>query len=53
MSAINVGLADDGKTFLMLEIGTTSLMFVIPEATLTEVGQTLLALSARVTAQPS
>jgi hypothetical protein len=53
VSAINVGQADDGQTFLMLEIGTTSLMFAVPEATLTEVGQTLLALSARATARPS
>ncbi len=53
VTAINVGQDDDGRTFLMLEIGTTSLMFAVPEATLTEVGQTLLALSARVTAQPS
>ena len=53
VSAINVGQADDGQTFLMLEIGTTSLMFAVPESTLTEVGQTLLALSARATAQPS
>ena len=53
VSAINVGQDDDGRTFLMLEIGTTSLMFAVPETTLTEVGQTLLALSARATAQPS
>jgi hypothetical protein len=53
VSAINVGQTDDGQTFLMLEIGTTSLMFAVPQSTLTEVGQTLLALSARATSQPS
>jgi hypothetical protein len=53
VSAINVGQSDDGQTFLMLEVGTTSLMFAVPQSTLTEVGQTLLALSARVTARPS
>ena len=53
VSAINVGQADDGQTFLMLEVGTTSLMFAVPQPTLTEVGQTLLALSARTTSQPS
>jgi hypothetical protein len=53
VSAINVGQTDDGQTFLMLEIGTTSLMFAVPQSTLTEVGQTLLALSVRATAQPS
>ena len=51
MSAINVGQTDDGQTFLMLEVGTASLMFAVPQSTLTEVGQTLLALSARVTGQ--
>jgi hypothetical protein len=53
VSAINVGQSDDGQTFLMLEVGTTSLMFAVPQSTLTEVGQTLLALSARTTAKPS
>jgi hypothetical protein len=53
VSAINVGQADDGQTFLMLEIGTTSLMFAVPQPTLTEVGQTLLTLSACATAHPS
>jgi hypothetical protein len=53
VSAINVGQSDDGQTFLMLEVGSTSLMFAVPQSTLTEVGQTLLALSARVTARPS
>jgi hypothetical protein len=53
VSAINVGQTDDGQTFLMLEVGTASLMFAVPQSTLTEVGQTLLALSARATAQPS
>jgi hypothetical protein len=53
VSAINVGQADDDQTFLMLEVGTASLMFGVPPATLSEVGQTLLALSARATAKPS
>jgi hypothetical protein len=53
VSAINVGQADDGQTFLMLEVGTTSLMFAVPQPTLAEVGQTLMALSARTTSQPS
>jgi hypothetical protein len=53
VSAINVGQTEDGQTLLMLEVGTTSLMFTMPPATLAEVGRTLLALSARATAQPS
>jgi hypothetical protein len=53
VSAINVGQTEDGQTFLMLEVGTASLMFAVPQSTLTEVGQTLLALSASPTARPS
>jgi len=53
LSAINVGQTDDGQTFLLLEVGAASLMFALPPETLNEVGQTLLALSARVTAKPS
>ncbi len=53
VTAINVGQTDDDTTFLMLEVGTTSLMFAVPPATLTEVGQTLLALSATATGRPS
>jgi hypothetical protein len=53
LSAINVGQTDDDQTFLMLEVGTASLMFGLPPAMLSEVGQTLLTLSARATAKPS
>ena len=53
VSAINVGQADDGRAFLMLEIGTTSLLFAVPCSTLGEVGETLLAMSARRTKHPS
>jgi hypothetical protein len=53
LSAINIGQDDDNQTFLMLEVGATALMFGMPSAALQEVGQTLLALSARETAKPS
>jgi hypothetical protein len=53
LSAINVGQTDDDQTFLMLEVGTASLMFGLPPAMLSEVGQTLLALSARASGKPS
>jgi hypothetical protein len=53
LSAINIGLDDDNKTFLMLEVGVAALMFGMPAAVLEEVGQTLLALSARKSARPS
>jgi hypothetical protein len=53
LSAINVGQDDHAQTFLLLEVGATSLMFGLPQAALEEIGQTLLALSARVSAKPS
>jgi hypothetical protein len=53
LSAINVGQDEDDQTFLMLEVGTAALMFGLPPAALEEVGQTLLALSARATGKPS
>jgi hypothetical protein len=53
LSAINIGLDDDNKTFLMLEVGVAALMFGMPAAVLEEVGQTLLALSAHKSARPS
>jgi hypothetical protein len=53
LSAINVGQDDHDQTFLMLEVGAAALMFGLPPAALEEVGQTLLALSARATSKPS
>jgi hypothetical protein len=53
LSVINVGQDDHQQTFLMLEVGATSLMFSLPPAALEEVGQTLMALSARASTKPS
>jgi len=53
LSAINVGQDEHDQTFLMLEVGAAALMFGVPQAALEEVGQTLLALSARATGKPS
>jgi hypothetical protein len=53
VSAINVGQTEDDQTFLLLEVGTASLMFGVPPATLGEIGQTLLALSARANGKSS
>ena len=53
LSAINIGQDDGNQTFLMLEVGAAALMFGMPSAMLEEVGQTLLALSARKSAKPS
>jgi hypothetical protein len=53
LSAISVGQDDDQQTFMMLEVGATSLTFGLPPAALEEVGQTLLALSAQASVKPS
>jgi hypothetical protein len=53
LSAINVGQDDHEQTFLMLEVGATSLMVGLPPAAVEEVAQTLLALSARASTKPS
>jgi hypothetical protein len=47
ITAINVGQTSDDESFLMLDIGVVSLTFGLPSTSLEEVGQTLLALSAR------
>jgi hypothetical protein len=53
LSAINIGQDDHRQTFMMLEVGVTSLMFGLPSEALEEVGQALLALSAQASARPS
>jgi hypothetical protein len=53
ITAINVGQTNDDQAFLMLDIGFVSLTFGLPSASLEEVGQTLLALSARTSSGPS
>jgi hypothetical protein len=53
LRAINVGQDDQQQTFLMLEVGATTLMFGLPTAALEEVGQMLMALSARASGKPS
>ncbi len=53
LSAINIGQDDQQQTFMMLEVGATSLMLSLPPAALEEVGQTLLALSAQASDKPS
>ncbi len=53
LSAINVGQDDQDQTFLMLEVGAAVLMFGLTPAAMEEVGQTLLALSARAPTKPS
>jgi len=53
LSAINVGQDDHEQTFLMLEVGAASLTFGVAPSVLEQVGQMLIALSARTSAKPS
>jgi hypothetical protein len=53
ITAINVGRTSDDQGFLMVEVGVASLTFGLPPALLEQVGQTLLALSARTSSAPS
>ena len=53
LSAINVGQDNHEQTFLMLEVGAASLTFGVAPSVLEQVGQMLIALSARTSAKPS
>jgi hypothetical protein len=53
LSAINVGQSDRDETFLLLEVGAASLMFMVSPGCLEEVGRTMLALSAQTSTKPS
>jgi hypothetical protein len=53
LSAVNIGQDDSQQTFLMLEVGPTSLTFTLPNAVLGEIGQTFITLSARAPTKPS
>src|SRR5215471_11496797 len=53
LDAINVGQSDDEQTFLLLEVGIASLMFMISPNCLEQIGQTMLVLSAKSSSAPS
>jgi hypothetical protein len=53
LDAINIGQSDDNQTFLLLEVGSASLMFILSPSSLEQIGQTLLALSAKASSRPS
>ncbi len=53
LDAINVGQSDDDQTFLLLEVGIASLMFVLSPNSLEQIGQTMLLLSAKSSSAPS
>jgi hypothetical protein len=53
LDAINVGQSDGDQPFLLLEVGITSLMFMVSPTCLEQIGQTMLTLSAKSSAAPS
>jgi hypothetical protein len=53
LDAINVGQSDGDQTFLMTEVGSVSLMFMLSPSCLEQIGQTLLAMSAKASSRPS
>jgi hypothetical protein len=53
LDAINVGQSDGDEPFLLLEVGITSLMFMVSPTCLQQVGQTMLMLSAKSSSSPS
>jgi hypothetical protein len=53
LDAINVGQNVDDQTFLLLEVGSASLMFMLPPNCVQQIGQTLLAMSAKASSKPS
>jgi hypothetical protein len=53
LDAINVGQSDDNQSFLLLEVGIASLMFMLSPNCLEQIGQTMLTLSAKSPSAPS
>ena len=53
LSAISIGQDDRDQTFMMVEVGSTALMFGVAPNCLKELGQTLLTLSAAAGRKPS
>jgi len=53
LDAINVGQSDDNQSFLLLEVGIASLMFMLSPNFLEQIGQTMLTLSAKSPSAPS
>jgi hypothetical protein len=53
VDAINVGQNVDDQTFLLLEVGSASPMFMLPPNCVEQIGQMLLAMSAKASSKPS
>jgi hypothetical protein len=53
LNAIDVGQSDDDQTFMMIEVGLASLMFMLSPKYLEQIGQTMLLLSSKFPSTPS
>jgi hypothetical protein len=53
LDAINIGQSSDDQTFMMLEVGFASLMFMLSPKDLEQIGQTMLLLSNKSRSTPS
>jgi len=53
LDAINFGQSDDDQSFLLLEVGIASLMFLVSPTCLEQIGRTILMLSAKSSSAPS
>jgi hypothetical protein len=53
LDAINVGQSEDDQTFLLLEVGIASLMFMLSPSCLEQIGRTILLLSAKASSTSS
>jgi hypothetical protein len=53
LDAIDVGQSDDDQSFMLLEVGLASLMFMLSPKYLEQIGQTMLLLSRKSSSMPS
>jgi hypothetical protein len=53
LDAIDVGQSDDDQSFMLLEVGLASLMFMLSPQHLEQIGQTMLLLSRKSSSMPS
>jgi hypothetical protein len=53
LDAIDVGQSEDDQSFMLLEVGLASLMFVLSPKYLEQIGRTMLLLSGKSSSTPS
>lgn len=53
LDAVDVGQSDDDQSFMLLEVGLASLLFMLSPKYLEQIGQTMLLLSRQSSSTPS